>query len=229
MFTDDRTRSVIPHRPSVTPHNRAQKIGLAMSARPAPVAWPGGVVSFTFDDFPKSALEVGGDILKQYGARGTYYTSMKLAWSDNHLGPIFDDDDIRAAYRAGHEIACHTYTHPDLRYMARPMIRAEVRYNAAALSYLIENFVPANFAYPYGCVSVTAKRLLGSLFSSCRGIDRGINHGLVDLADLLAVPLYAEDFDVAEMRRLIDRTCSLDGWLIFFYSRCDGNAIAVRL
>jgi hypothetical protein len=32
----------------------------------------------------------------------------------------------------------------------------------------------------------------------------------------LAVPLYVEDFDVAEMRRFIDRTCSLDGWLIFF-------------
>jgi hypothetical protein len=32
----------------------------------------------------------------------------------------------------------------------------------------------------------------------------------------LAVPLYAEYFDVADMRRLIDRACSLDGWLIFF-------------
>jgi hypothetical protein len=58
--------------------------------------------------------------------------------------------------------------------------------------------------------------VLGSWFSSCRGIDRGINHGLVDLADLLAVPLYAADFDGADMRRLIDRACSLDGWLIFF-------------
>jgi peptidoglycan/xylan/chitin deacetylase (PgdA/CDA1 family) len=187
-----------------------------MSARPAPVTWPGGVVSFTFDDFPKSALAVGGDILERYGVRGTYYTSMKLAQSDNHLWPIFDDHDIRAAHRAGHEIACHTYTHLDLRQMARPMILAEVRNNAAALSSLIEGFLPTSFAYPYGCVSIIAKRVLGSWFSSCRGIDRGINHGLVDLADLLAVPLYTEDFDGADMRRLIDRTCSLDGWLIFF-------------
>ena len=30
------------------------------------------------------------------------------------------------------------------------------------------------------------------------------------------MPLYAEDFDSADMCRLIERTCSLDGWLIFF-------------
>lgn len=187
-----------------------------MSARPASVAWPGGVVSFTFDDFPKSAFAVGGDILERYGARGTYYASLKLTQSDNHVWRIFDDHDIRAAHRAGHEIACHTYTHSDLRHMARPMIRTEVRNNAAALASLIEGFLPTNFAYPYGGVSILAKHMLGSWFSSCRGIDRGINCGTVDLADLLAVPLYVADFDGADMRRLIDRTRSLAGWLIFF-------------
>jgi peptidoglycan/xylan/chitin deacetylase (PgdA/CDA1 family) len=208
---------MIPISPSPR-RNLAQKIGLAMSARPVPLTWPGGVISFTFDDFPKSALAAGGDILERYRARGTYYAcyaSLKLAWSDK-VRTIFDHQDLRAAHRAGHEIACHTYTHPDLSCMAKPMILAEVRNNAAALSALIEGFVPTNFAYPYGRVSITAKRVLGSWFSSCRGIDRGINHGLVDLADLLAVPLYAADFDGADMRRLIDRACSLDGWLIFF-------------
>jgi peptidoglycan/xylan/chitin deacetylase (PgdA/CDA1 family) len=111
MIPDARTLSVMPYNASVPPRNLAQKIGLAITARPAPVAWPGGVVSFTFDDFPKSALDVGGEILERYGARGTYYASLKLAWSYNILGQIFDDDDIRAAHRAGHEIACHTYTH----------------------------------------------------------------------------------------------------------------------
>jgi peptidoglycan/xylan/chitin deacetylase (PgdA/CDA1 family) len=216
MIPDARTLSVIPYSPSLPPRSLAQEIGFAMSARPASVTWPGGVVSFTFDDFPKSALAVGGDILERYGARGTYYASLKLAQSDNHMWPIFDDHDIRAAHRAGHEIACHTFTHPDLRHMARPMILAEVRNNAAALSSLIEGFLPTNFAYPYGGISILAKRVLRFWFSSCRGIDRGINYGTVDLADLRAVPLYAADFDGADIRRLIDRTCSLAGWLIFF-------------
>jgi peptidoglycan/xylan/chitin deacetylase (PgdA/CDA1 family) len=91
-----------------------------MSARPAPVTWPGGVISFTFDDFPESALAAGGDILEGYGARGTNYASLKSPRSDR-LRPGFHED-IRAAHRAGHEIACHTYTHPDLRRMTRRMI-----------------------------------------------------------------------------------------------------------
>jgi peptidoglycan/xylan/chitin deacetylase (PgdA/CDA1 family) len=125
-----------------------------MSARPAPVTWPGVVVSFTFDDFPKSALAVGGDMLERYGARGTYYTSMKLAQSDNHRW--FDDHDIRAAHRAGHEIACHSYTHPDLREMPRPMILAEVRNSAAALSSLIEGFLPS---LPFKTLKISISRL----------------------------------------------------------------------
>ena len=30
------------------------------------------VVSFTFDDFPRTALEIGGRILEDAGVRGTY-------------------------------------------------------------------------------------------------------------------------------------------------------------
>jgi len=96
------------------------------------------------------------------------------------------------------------------------MILAEVRDNAAALSSLIKGFVPSNFAYPYGSVSLAAKRVLGALFSSCRGIRQGINHGTIDLADLLAMAVSDVDFDEAEMRRLIDRNKSARGWLIFF-------------
>ena len=41
--------------------------------------WPGGVVSFTFDDFPRSAWSNGGAVLEEYDVRGTYYAAMGLA------------------------------------------------------------------------------------------------------------------------------------------------------
>lgn len=141
---------------------------------------------------------------------------MKLDGTNDILGPMFDAQDILAAHRAGHEIACHTYTHPHCRDVPKSLIAAEIRENAAALCALIEGFAPTNFAYPYGSVSVMAKRLLAAQFSSCRGIGRGINHGIADLADLLAVTIYATDFDEAEMRRLIERNRSVGGWLVFF-------------
>ena len=33
------------------------------------------VVSFTFDDFPRSALTVGGRVLRAHGWAGTYFTA----------------------------------------------------------------------------------------------------------------------------------------------------------
>lgn len=194
----------------------ARKIALRMHARPARLAWPGGIVSFTFDDFPKTALLVGGRILESWGARGTYYASMGLAGSQISVGRIFDHEDVRAAHLVGHEIACHTHSHLDCCTAEHRSILVGIRNNAAVLSAAIEGYIPTNFAYPYGRVSPTAKRVLGPRFSSCRGGRRGVNWGAVDLADLLAVTIYASDFDEAEMRRWIDHTKSVGGWLIFY-------------
>src|SRR3981081_2708835 len=36
------------------------------------------VISFTFDDFPQSALNVGGKILERFRLAGTYYASLGL-------------------------------------------------------------------------------------------------------------------------------------------------------
>jgi peptidoglycan/xylan/chitin deacetylase (PgdA/CDA1 family) len=172
-------------------------------------------VSFTFDDFPKSALATGGSILERHAARGTYYASLKLAGTERNVGPMFDHQDILAAHRARHEIACHTFTHLNCRRATKSSILGEIRGNATALSSLIDGYVPTNFAYPYGAVSPSAKRVLGGEFLSCRGIRRGINFRTVDLADLLAVWIYTVDFDEAHIRHLIDCNTAVGGWLIF--------------
>ena len=194
----------------------ARKVGHRMYARPARLGWSDGVVSFTFDDFPKSALAVGGSILASYGVRGTYYTSMSFAGIERAMGRMFDHDDLCAAHRAGHEIACHTYTHLDCCAASKLSILEAIHNNGAALSSVIKDFAPMNFAYPYGMVSPMAKRVLGPRFSSCRGIREDINYGVIDLADLLAVSICSSVFEERKMRWLIDRNKSLGGWLIFY-------------
>src|SRR5262249_36925320 len=89
----------------------ARAAGRFLRSRPARVAWPAGAVSFTFRDFPKSALATGGALLEKHGRRGTYYAALGLAGTTGDMGPIGDADDIRVAHRAGHELACHTYSH----------------------------------------------------------------------------------------------------------------------
>src|SRR2546429_5422660 len=49
------------------------------------VAWGnrGPVVSFSFDDFPRTAYTVGGAILKRLEVRGTYYAAPGLMGTTN--------------------------------------------------------------------------------------------------------------------------------------------------
>ena len=194
----------------------ARKIGYLMATRPAKVSWDGGVVSFTFDDFPKSALTNGGPVLADRGLRGTFYTALNLAGGEGNLGRMFDPEEVVAAHRAGHEIACHTYRHLDCCHAGRTEILDELFENGAKLSALLGGAPMVNFAYPYGAVSLAAKRVVAHRFASCRGTGQGINRGMVDLADLLGTRIYDCVFDGAVLRALIDRNKEIGGWLIFY-------------
>ena len=194
----------------------ARKIGWFMRTRPAWIDWQGGAASFTFDDFPKSALATGGAILEKHGFRGTYYTALKLAGTENRLGAMFDVADLRSAHRSGHEIACHTHSHLDCRYAPTASIETDVGENSRAIARLIDDLAPTNFAYPYGAVSIAAKCALAGRFASCRGTGEGINHGAVDLADLRVVTLYDRLFDAEALCRRIDEARATNGWAIFY-------------
>jgi peptidoglycan/xylan/chitin deacetylase (PgdA/CDA1 family) len=193
----------------------ARELGGFLCTRPAKIGWPGGVVSFTFDDFPRSAWVKGGTILEQFDKRGTYYAAMGLAGSENHLGPMFEPDDLRAAHERGHEIACHTFSHRDCCRASQPEIVTEIERNAAAAE-LIGGAKLDNFAYPFGGVSLTAKSALAGRFASCRGTGRGINQGTVDLADLLSISIYSQDFNRDRLCQLIDDAQAMNGWVIFY-------------
>src|SRR6185295_18271573 len=61
------------------------------------------LVSFTFDDFPRSALAEGGRILAEQGVRGTYFVSMQLLGGPSVSGPIASRDDLQTLLHDGHE------------------------------------------------------------------------------------------------------------------------------
>src|SRR5277367_2947024 len=72
-------------------------------------------VSFTFDDFPKTALTVGGKILEDSGARGTYYAAPGLMGTISEVGLNFDKEDLQQLIASGHELGNHTYSHVHAR------------------------------------------------------------------------------------------------------------------
>lgn len=191
-------------------------LGSIVSGRPSLISWPGGVISFTFDDFPKSALATGHAILARHRVRATYYVAARLAGTTDEVGRMFDIHDIRVAHADGHEIGCHTYTHLNCSEASESDLLEQVHDNATALASVLGDFAPMSFAYPYGAVSSLAKRVLGPRFSSCRGISGGINRVSVNFAELRANRIYSREFDEAQFRGLIDQNSVVGGWLIFY-------------
>jgi peptidoglycan/xylan/chitin deacetylase (PgdA/CDA1 family) len=174
------------------------------------------MVSFTFDDAPKSAATIGSRFLDEYGARGTYYVAGGLVdkWSGNWAG--VSADDILDLHRRGHEIACHTFSHTRAVDLDAAMMTAEIEKNRRYLTALNPSIQLENFAYPYGLGSISRKTQLGKIFQSTRSIVPGINSGIVDLQYLRATPLIEHHIDGGGIERAYDEAVAKNGWLIFY-------------
>lgn len=70
-------------------------------------------------------------------------------------------------------------------------------------------------SYPYGGTNLRNKAFLAKRFELVRGIGRGINSGVVDLANLRANELSKPD-TIANALTLIEENKRLSGLLIFF-------------
>ncbi|MGH9521629.1 MAG: polysaccharide deacetylase family protein [Terriglobales bacterium] len=184
--------------------------------RPLPLGNVGPVVSFTFDDFPRTAYSVAGDILERNGVRGTYYTAMGLMNSSDGLGDYFRVEDLLAAAAAGHEIGSHTLHHVSSRATTVKTFVNEVIEGHAALRQVEGVHPTTNFAYPFGAVSAAAKRAVGNEMSSCRSTIPGVNGPIADLNLLLANPLYGGVEQMDSVRELLMETQRCAGWLIFY-------------
>ena len=184
----------------------------------APFQLPGTspMVSFTFDDVPKSAATVGAPILEEYNARGTFYVAGGLLdqWSGHWIGA--SADEIADLHRRGHELACHTFSHRRATDLDAAAMTSEMEKNRRYFLKLDPSIRMENFAYPYGLGSLARKRQLSKVFRSSRGILPGVNSGTVDLHYLRAMPLIDLHGDPHGIDRAFDEAIVKNGWLIFY-------------
>ncbi len=174
------------------------------------------LVSFSFDDFPRSAAMAGADILERHGWRGTFFAGGGFAGGENHLGKMFDIADLKRLHGDGHEIACHTYSHIDIAKTPITDVEAEIDRNRAFLDACGFDAPFQTFAYPYGEASLAAKRALTRRFNVLRGVRPGINRGIADRALLFAVPLDGGERGLRRALQWIENARRNPGWLIFY-------------
>jgi peptidoglycan/xylan/chitin deacetylase (PgdA/CDA1 family) len=174
------------------------------------------MVSFTFDDVPKSAATVGAAILEAHDVRGTFYVIGSQVGTSSPLWDMVDGEDVVGLHRRGHEIACHTFSHKRACDLDAETLNAEIARNQEFLRTLDPSILIENFAYPFGYGSFVRKRQLKTVFKSCRSIVPGVNSGTVDLQFLRAMPLIDRRIDREGIGRALDEARIRNGWLIFY-------------
>jgi peptidoglycan/xylan/chitin deacetylase (PgdA/CDA1 family) len=175
----------------------------------------GPYISFTFDDFPRSALEVGGSILLRYGLRATYYVSFGLMGKTSDSGLSFTQDDIKMIITQGHELGCHTYGHCHSRDTDPAEFEASIVKNRRVLDTCFPGSAFRSFSYPIVGPLADTKRRAGKYFRSCRAGGQTYNAGKTDLNLLKAFFLEKKRDDPGHVRGVIEKNSKERGWLIF--------------
>jgi peptidoglycan/xylan/chitin deacetylase (PgdA/CDA1 family) len=191
-------------------------IGRMIKVRPVRLAGQRPVASITFDDFPKSAWENGGRVLKDYGARGTYYTAGGFCGRTIDGTVFYDADDLKALAAAGHEIGCHGFGHQPTPILSSQDLAADAARNEDFLKPFLGGGRAQSYAFPYGAASVRAKKFHGQRYSNMRGVHPGINSGKVDLAQLQAVSIEMRNWDATTIERAIRQAQHNNGWIVFY-------------
>lgn len=187
------------------------------------------VISFTFDDFPRSAFLEAGSILRRYGALGTYYVSLSLMGRQSPLGPMFQAEDLKELADLGHELGCHTFGHCHSWSTPADIYEKAIVENQHALNEVLPGASFQTFAYPFSGPRLGVKRVAGRHFQCCRGGGlkarrcffrhsaggQTFNSGITDLNLLCAFFLEKSRGNPEAVKRLIDQNARARGWLIF--------------
>jgi peptidoglycan/xylan/chitin deacetylase (PgdA/CDA1 family) len=187
------------------------------------------LISFTFDDFPRTAFLEAGSILRRYGVLGTYYASLGLMGKQSHLGPMYEAEDLKELIRQGHELGCHTFGHCHSWNTPADVYERAILDNHQALTEVLPGASFQTFAYPHSAPRLAVKKVAGRYFRCCRGggLKAGrylhrhaagsqtFNWGVTDLNFLSAFFLEKSRDNPEVVKTLIDQNARARGWLIF--------------
>jgi peptidoglycan/xylan/chitin deacetylase (PgdA/CDA1 family) len=119
------------------------------------------MIALTFDDGPGVYTSQLLDILDKNQVKATFFVT------GNNFGPIDDPTTqwpsiLQRMHASGHQIASHTWTHPDLNIADWATRESQMTMTDAALSHVL-GFAPTYTRPPYGSCEAACLNHLGSL------------------------------------------------------------------
>ena len=120
------------------------------------------IVTMSYDDGPESDLKLI-EIFNKYGVKGTFNLISSSFNNPNHR---LQPKDVPTVY-AGHEIACHTVTHPHLEFLT-PKAQYDELMNCRLALEKASGQIVRGLAFPFGTWSdetITAMKTAGLVYS----------------------------------------------------------------
>jgi peptidoglycan/xylan/chitin deacetylase (PgdA/CDA1 family) len=174
------------------------------------------LISFTFDDVPRSSCTRGRQILEGFGLRASYYLSMSLMDSVYSIGAAFSRTDLEQLIAGGHEIGSHTFGHLDAWNTKAAVFEASIHENQRKLDEIHPGLGFKTFSYPIRTPHPRIKKKAGKLHLCCRGGGQTYNTRTVDLNLLKSYFVDARNRDDPDViKKIIQESCERGGWLIF--------------
>jgi peptidoglycan/xylan/chitin deacetylase (PgdA/CDA1 family) len=173
--------------------------------------FPGGLVSFSFDDNAAGQAAIVRPLLNAAGFKGTFYTPTSFIQPDNEAALGWSQ--MKAMVAEGHEMAGHSVTHKDMptlntgdleREMSEPISTIAAQTGAKVRSFATPSGLYTQREFPY----------MEKYYDSHRTAFIGANDVAMDRYQLYAV---SGDGGVNKIIADIEDAAASDRWVILLY------------
>ena len=186
------------------------------------------LVTVTFDDGWESVYTQAAPLLQKYGIPTTQYI---LSGEEANKG-YMTFEQVKALQQAGHDIGCHTVSHPDLTTLNATDLANQLTGCKSTLESKLGLQIN-DFASPYGSANPTTISAIQNVFRSQRNTNGDITTNQADDQDIniaanfnryniIAVTV-RKDTTEAEINSAIDYTVKHNGWLVLTYHDIDNT------
>lgn len=199
-------------------------VGTALLCAPTALAEevsqkPYAVVSFTFDDAPRSVFTQAYPLLKAAGIPATVYLSTGLMADLGYL----TWSDAKVIDASGWEIGAHTHAHADLTTLSDDQLVEEIAKSQQL--FLERGFRPVSFSAPYGAYGARELVELKKVYTSNRAAwgNGGINnYNRYDAYNLVSLGVTLET-TIEEISKQLQTIKKDGGWLILQFHQIDNG------
>ena len=170
------------------------------------------MVSLTFDDGWKSIHDTALPLMKQYNVVSTQFLVSGFV---GRLKDYMSPGQVYDFTTAGHEVASHTFDHPDLTKLSNSDLNLELKRARDNLSKCYGNVT--SFAAPFGIENERTLRAERALYGSARSTNSGFNSPDTFSPYQLKVQNVRADTSPEQMAAWIQTANINHLWLILVY------------